>query len=92
MQEEMGRVLRFLDWHARWWIEQENGRGEGVDACLREGLSAYAHRQASIRIKLKDNFANLWDSVGTWVAEGEVSDPRNGDHSIEVVDDEETRL
>lgn len=91
LQEEMGRVLRFLDWHARWWVEQENRREEGVDAYLREGLSAYAHRQASIRIKMKDNFVNLWDSVGTWVKAGEISDSQDEDHQMEVDEDEETQ-
>jgi hypothetical protein len=93
LEEEMSRVLRFLDWHARWWVKKEKGRGEGVDARLQEGLSAYARRQASIRIRMKDKFANLWDSVDSWVKEGEVSNAREEEHLKEIVEDEEaTRL
>jgi hypothetical protein len=83
LQEEMSRVLMFLDWHARWWMEQENRREEGVDAHLREGLSAYAHRQASIRLKMKDSFVNMWDSVGTWIKAGEISDSQDEDMEVD---------
>ena len=92
LQEEMGRVLRFLDWHARWWVRQEKERTESLDARLQEGLSAYAHRQASIRIKMKESFANLWNSVNSWVKAGKVPDTQDGDHLKEVDEDEETRL
>ncbi|KAM6489836.1 hypothetical protein JOM56_014648 [Amanita muscaria] len=89
LQEEMSRVLRFLDWHAQWWIKQEKGREEGVDTRLQEGLSAYARRQASIRIRMKANFMNLWNSVDSWVKAGEVLNARDEDHLKEVIEDEE---
>jgi hypothetical protein len=71
--EEMRRVREFLAWHARWWIERANGRG-CVEKGLQEGLSAYAHCQASMCRQMKENFEKLWQSVGPWVASGEVTE------------------
>lgn len=67
LQEEMGRVLRFLDWQAQWWIGRARGRGEDLDGALQEGLTAYACRQALIRIQIKEKFMTLWQPVDLWV-------------------------
>jgi hypothetical protein len=59
LQEEMRRVLQFLDWQANWWEEQ--GRLQICQAAAHnEGLLAYAARQANIRRRLSRHFRTLW--------------------------------
>ena len=81
----------FLEWHARWWIDRTNRRG-CVEKGLQEGLSAYAHCQASIRYQMKENFEKLWQSIDLWVASGEVAekDSDDRDRDREPFDDEES--
>jgi len=86
LQEEMRRVLNFLEWHAQWWVERAGNRGKVDDLGLREGLPAYALRQASIRIKLREKFATLWRPVDLWVKAGQVLDLQEESHL--KVDDE----
>jgi len=60
--EEMRRVLFFLNWKARWWMEQ----GENclnVTAELREGLQAYAAKQASVLKRMAQYFASQWRGI-----------------------------
>ena len=70
--EEMRRVKEFLAWQAKWWEEKSEKRKEMVDESLQEGLSAYAHRQAYIRLGMKTKFEELWKSVGSWIAGKEI--------------------
>ncbi|KAK7050311.1 CxC2 domain-containing protein [Favolaschia claudopus] len=51
LEEEMRRILVFLDWKAGWWREL-NG--------LKEGLVAYAERQAGIQEAIKQRFESDW--------------------------------
>ncbi|KAI0795163.1 hypothetical protein BC629DRAFT_1592682 [Irpex lacteus] len=60
LQEEMRRVLVFLDWKAQWWLEQRDRRQEGVTVSLRSGLSAYAEKQAHMYKELALKFQNMW--------------------------------
>ncbi|KAG1780044.1 hypothetical protein EV702DRAFT_1178215 [Suillus placidus] len=61
LKEEQRRVIAFLDWQAGWWWSQQQGReSEFLDDCLREGLKAYAERQASLRRALSAHFQALW--------------------------------
>ncbi|KAG2115716.1 uncharacterized protein F5147DRAFT_743324 [Suillus discolor] len=61
LKEEQRRVIAFLDWQADWWWCQRQGRdSEHLDDCLREGLKAYAERQASLRRALSAQFQALW--------------------------------
>ncbi|KAG1725657.1 hypothetical protein EDB19DRAFT_1897750 [Suillus lakei] len=61
LKEEQRRVIAFLDWQAGWWWCQRQGRdSEHLDDCLREGLKAYAERQASLRRALSAHFQALW--------------------------------
>ncbi|KAG1844729.1 hypothetical protein C8R48DRAFT_617802 [Suillus tomentosus] len=59
LQEEMRRVLQFFDWQANWWDEQQD-RLICETAAQREGLVAYAHKQAHIRRQLASRFRVLW--------------------------------
>jgi len=69
--EEMRRVGQFLKWHGGWWMERANQR-KSVDKGIQEGLSAYAHLQASICHHLKEKFEESWRPVRSWMASGEV--------------------
>ncbi|KAG1843694.1 hypothetical protein C8R48DRAFT_618502 [Suillus tomentosus] len=59
LHEEMRRVLQFLDWQAEWWDEQQDRRDCETTA-EREGLVAYANKQADIRRRLASRFRLLW--------------------------------
>lgn len=62
VKEEMRRVLAYLSWHEKWWLNQANRRDseEGQKSALSEGLSAYAFRQANIRSRMREYFTKLW--------------------------------
>jgi hypothetical protein len=57
--EEMGRVLRYLEWKATWWAKQANCRS-GVSPDLQEGLVAYCAKQGSILHKMATSFSAEW--------------------------------
>lgn len=56
--EEMRRVLQFLQWHALWWDNSAHLRT--LTGAEREGVVAYATRQAQIRRDLRARFEVLW--------------------------------
>lgn len=59
VQEEMRRVLEFLEHKAEWWLLQRARRtDEGL--ALQQGLMAYAHKQADVYQRLARRFAGLW--------------------------------
>ncbi|KAG2118601.1 hypothetical protein DEU56DRAFT_761146 [Suillus clintonianus] len=61
LKEEQQRVIAFLDWQGGWWQSQRERRdSESLDDTLREGLVAYAERQASLRWQLSTHFQILW--------------------------------
>ncbi|KAH7917830.1 hypothetical protein BV22DRAFT_1108497 [Leucogyrophana mollusca] len=57
--EEKRRVLQFMDWQSRWWLERA-GSVVVEESTLAEGLQAYAQRQAALRRSLGDYFAHVW--------------------------------
>jgi hypothetical protein len=58
--EEMRRVLVFLSiWKATWWLDRSLARSD-MNNELREGLSAYAAKQADIQMRLAASFADEW--------------------------------
>lgn len=62
LQEEMRRVVHFLEWKSKDWISRADARANVVtnEVCL--GLSAYAHKQASIFHNLAIRFCQRWRS------------------------------
>ena len=64
--EEMRRVIEFLKWQAEWWGGRASSRSLGsvVD---QEGLTAYACRQAALRLSLATSFQHLWRDVPMFV-------------------------
>ena len=67
VQEEMRRIVAYLEWKAGWWKAQALRRSVGNPA-LAQGLSAYAHRQESLLISLAASSAMKW--IGTLRSHG----------------------
>lgn len=59
LPEEMRRTIVYHRWKADWWLARSNLRPE-ADTLLREGLCAYAVRQATIRRGLANRADFLW--------------------------------
>jgi hypothetical protein len=55
----MQRVLHFLDFRSRWWLEQ-GSRRDNVAPELKEGLAAYAAKQHDLLQRMAKRFAQLW--------------------------------
>ena len=63
LQEEMRRVVCFLEWKSKDWISKAGVRASVVTPEIRSGLSAYAHKQGSIFHNLAIRFCQRWDST-----------------------------
>lgn len=59
VQEEMRRVLCFIQWKRKWWLENAELRNE-VRLDVKEGLLAYASKQAAILTQMGRRFADEW--------------------------------
>jgi hypothetical protein len=60
LQEEMRRVVVFLDWKSRTWSEKVGVR---VDSCapdIQHGVDAYARKQAYVCREIAISFASQW--------------------------------
>ncbi|KAJ6484707.1 hypothetical protein C8R45DRAFT_1147586 [Mycena sanguinolenta] len=68
LEEEMRRVLQFLDWRAGWWMSLVGLRAERqADAALREGHAAYARKQSWYMTAMREGFAHEWRDVGRFL-------------------------
>jgi hypothetical protein len=71
VEEEMRRVVAFLEWKAeRWAVLRDERCSEGLDEITLEGLSAYAQRQARIQLDLRDVFSETWKDIPRYIALG----------------------
>lgn len=59
LQEEMRRVVVFLEWKRQWWLDQASRR-QGLPSGLQHGLACYAGMQADVYGSLAVKFAGLW--------------------------------
>jgi len=59
VMEEMRRVLCSMVWRAHYWKSLVSKR-EVVDATIREGIAAYAEKQAYIAQTMGKRFAKEW--------------------------------
>ncbi|PPR02922.1 hypothetical protein CVT26_009777 [Gymnopilus dilepis] len=62
LQEEMRRVLVYLDWKSNWWQKKQLSRAV-QDKPLEEGLRAYCTDQESYQCALRSSFHTLWSSL-----------------------------
>jgi hypothetical protein len=69
LEEEMRRVLQFMNWRANWWMSLMGLRTGMQDEALREGHEAYAVRQASYMRGKRDCFAAQWKDTMKFIAD-----------------------
>ena len=62
LQEEMRRVVQFLEWRSVDWFAKADSR-MGATPVVRAGLSAYANKQGSIFHNLAVRFSQRWRSA-----------------------------
>ena len=63
LQEEMRRVVEFLEWRSRDWFTKVDSRIGTTTPAVRAGLSAYANKQGSIFHHLAIRFSQRWRSA-----------------------------
>ncbi|KAG6824960.1 hypothetical protein H0H92_005297 [Tricholoma furcatifolium] len=64
LTEEMHRVLRYLRYKEAWWQSKAAyALNDGFIPICREGLVAYASRQASLSAELHTSFSHSWHKV-----------------------------
>ena len=74
LQEEIKRVLEYMSWFSNWWTSHAAPPSESTahDPFLSEGLSAYAAKQADLRLLLHNHFEMLWKDVQSWLEANKV--------------------
>jgi len=73
LEEEMCRVLVFLEWQSNWWLTKGNellNNDCDLHSSLCEGLTGYRNRQAALRLALRDGFKVMWKDIPQFVEEG----------------------
>ena len=60
LQEEMRRVVAFLEWKSGHWLEKQGARLTMAAPSIQSGLQAYARKQAAIHHNLAVSFSKLW--------------------------------
>jgi hypothetical protein len=71
LEEEMHRILVFVEWKGQWWRQMKDGRLDVMEnAAAREGFNAYAEHQAVIQETLKTRFEKDWRHVAEWISLG----------------------
>ena len=64
LKEEMRRTLEFLKWKSSRWSSKALSKSDlSSSPALREGLNAYAYRQAAVFASLRDHFSSLWQGL-----------------------------
>ena len=63
LQEEMRRVVHFLEWKSKEWISMAGARAGVISPELHLGLSAYACKQASVFHNLAIRFCQCWHTT-----------------------------
>jgi len=60
LQEEMRRVVAFLDWRSRDWLARVEARRGDLTPDIQSGVNAYAEKQAAVHRNLAISFTKLW--------------------------------
>ena len=60
LQEEMRRVVVFLEWKARWWSDKVGTRAGSCPPDIQNGVDAYARKQANVYHEIAVSFASQW--------------------------------
>jgi hypothetical protein len=95
VQEEMRRVIAYLQWKADWWKEQGSRRVSN-DAGLVEGLLAYAEKQAALFQCLIESCVRTWlpalkkeGIVPSWSDMFKMTDNKSDEHEGDTGGDKE---
>jgi hypothetical protein len=62
VREEMRRVIQYFDWKANWWVSQADCRTE-ASLGLKQGLHAYAYKQAIMYRRMAVAYALRWHPI-----------------------------
>ncbi|KAG6807687.1 hypothetical protein H0H92_006699, partial [Tricholoma furcatifolium] len=68
LTEEMERVVRYFTYQQQSWLDKRELEGGDVPPIRREGVKAYASRQAALCEALRLNFCQLWKDVPATMA------------------------
>lgn len=60
LQEEMRRVVSFLEWRSTEWLRKTDARKGASTPDVQSGLNVYAKKQAAIFHNLATTFVTLW--------------------------------
>ena len=60
LQEEIRRVVMFLEWKSADWLAKADPRGVNTASDIQSGLRAYARKQAAVFHNLAMSFAKFW--------------------------------
>ena len=60
LQEEMRRVIIYLEWKSRMWSEKVGAREGSCALGIQHGVDAYARKQAHIYHQISISFAHQW--------------------------------
>ena len=63
LQEEMRRVVQFLEWRSGNWLAKADIRADSVSPAVQAGLSAYAKEQSALFHNLAVRFCQYWRSA-----------------------------
>ena len=63
LQEEMRRVVQYLQWRSNDWLSKVDSRVGAVSSVVHSGLSAYARKQAAVYHNLAVRFCQCWRST-----------------------------
>ncbi|EEB99230.1 hypothetical protein MPER_01130, partial [Moniliophthora perniciosa FA553] len=62
VDEEMRRSIEFCQWRSKWWLTQV-GRRNNISPWVREGIMAYAIKQAAMERRRAELWAQRWNAV-----------------------------
>lgn len=60
LQEEMRRIIAFLEWKSTWWREKVGSRSGSTAVDIQRGIDGYARRQASTHHGLAVSLTSQW--------------------------------
>ena len=63
LQEEMRRIVHFLEWRSHDWSSKVDARAGDTTPTVCLGISAYAKKQASVFLNLAVRFSQRWRST-----------------------------
>ncbi|KAJ7616548.1 hypothetical protein FB45DRAFT_1034871 [Roridomyces roridus] len=69
LEEEMRRVKEFMTWRSDWWVARTQWR-ESEEEAMREGLAAYALRQAALFRGMREAFSAKWVALPDLIENG----------------------